>query len=366
MDDQPVFCGGNLQGVAEKLDYLSDLGINTLWLSPFHKTAAYHGYHITDFFAVEKRFGGKPGLQTLVAAARKRRIRLVMDFVPNHVHMSHPWFEQARTRRRSPYRDWFYWLPNGDYLKFLDVRELPKLNLDHPGARCVMIEAAKYWLDCGIDGFRLDHALGPSLSFWSEFRRELKQHRADVALFAEVWFSGIRRPLLNTLSLPDKQLYYAAQKKLGFDVCSAVMREYAGFFDGLLDFRFQTLLKTHIATAVRRVSDAEIQKQLDEHYASFPGGCSLLSFLDNHDMNRFLFEAGGDRSRLERAWEIQFAQRQPPIIYYGTEIGMNQAGPVRGPYGDLHVRRMMAWDKPDHELLGACKRLVAGWKKAGR
>ena len=108
-ETKPVFCGGNLQGVTEKLDYLSDLGINTIWLSPFNQTTAYHGYHVTDFFKVEKRFGGLKAFRQLVRAARSRRIRLIMDFVPNHVSIEHPFFKQAIRNARSPFRRWFYW-----------------------------------------------------------------------------------------------------------------------------------------------------------------------------------------------------------------------------------------------------------------
>jgi glycosidase len=361
-DDQPVFCGGNLQGVAEKLDYLSNLGITAIWLSPFNKTAAYHGYHVTDYFQVDERFGGRAGLQSLVKGAQRRGIRLIMDFVPNHVHETHPWFQSARKGRSSPYRRWFHWGSSGDYLKFLDVRELPKLNLDFPEARQELIRAARFWMDQGIDGFRLDHALGLSLGFLREFRRQLKQHREDVAVFGEVYFCGIQRPFLASLHLPDKRFYFLAQQ-LGFDVLDATMKEYAGVFDGLLDFGFQKLLKTHLAASRRKVPDAAIQEMLDRHYSGFPENCCLLSFLDNHDLNRFLFEAHGDRTRLKRALAIQFGQKSPPILYYGTEAGMSQSGPIRGDHGDLQARRMLPWEQSEGALFKTCQQLIAKWKK---
>jgi glycosidase len=360
-DDQPEFCGGNLQGVVEKLDHLSGLGVTAIWLSPFNKTTAYHGYHVTDFFKVDERFGGMEGFQALVRGARSRGMRLIMDLVPNHVHESHPWFQAARNNRRSPYRRWFYWQRNGAPLCFLDVAELPKLNLDHPEAREEMIRAARFWLDQGIDGFRMDHALGPSLDFWRAFRGAIKRHREDAVLFGEVWFSGIQRHHLPTLLLPDKRFYFLA-RQLGMDVQDAIMREYAGVFDGLLDFTFQKLLTTHVA-GKRKMSDRRLQDLLDEHYAGFPEHVSLLSFLDNHDMNRFMFEAGGDRSRLKRALTVQFAQKAPPILYYGTEAAMNQTGPVSGDHGDLQARRMMPWGGAEGPLFKTCCRLIAQWKR---
>jgi glycosidase len=287
-----------------------------------------------------------------------------MDFVPNHVHETHPWFVEAKRSKRSRYRDWFYWRQNGDYVKFLDVGELPKLNLDHPAAREQIIKAAEHWMEEGVDGFRLDHALGPSFDFWDAFRRRLKEKNSEVVLVAEVYFWGIQRMFLPTLQLPDKRFYYLAQQ-LGFEVLDATQREYAWAFDGLLDFQFQRLLKTHIAHGRRKLPDSELQDKLDEHYASFPDNCRLLSFLDNHDMNRFLFEAGGDKARLRRAMEIQFSQRgSPPIIYYGTEIGMGQSGPIQGPYGDLRARRMMAWHDKDESILKSCRHLIREWKAA--
>jgi glycosidase len=360
-DDQPVFCGGNLQGVAEKLDYLEELGITALWLSPFARTASYHGYHTTDFFAVEDHFGGFAGLYKLVRAARARGIRLIMDFVPNHVHETHPWFLDAKNSPHSHYRDWFYWLRHGDYLKFLNFAELPKLNLDHPEARETLIQAAQFWLDQGIDGFRLDHVIGPSLDFWIEFRRRLKEHRSDTVLFGEAYFWGIPPGCLSTLCLPHKWKYLLMQQ-LGIDVFDATMREYVEVFDGLLDFTFQKILKTEVALARQKQSDAYIQDKLDSHYSRFPEQCALLSFLDNHDMDRFLFNAGGDKARLLRALEIQFKQKSTPILYYGTETGMSQKAPARGYHGDLQVRRMMDWDHPDPQIGRACRNLIQEWK----
>jgi cyclomaltodextrinase len=361
-EGKPVFCGGNLQGIAEKLDYLLELGVNTIWLSPFNPTTAYHGYHLTDYFNVEKRFGGEDGFQKLVEAARSHHLRLIMDFVPNHVHVDHSWFTEARGNKKSRYRDWFYWRKNGDYLKYLDVMELPKLNLDHPEARDQMIRVAKHWLDRGIDGFRLDHALGPSISFWKEFRRAVKRHKADAVLIGEVAFWGIQRPNLATLRIPNKHFHFRAQL-LGFDVLQATMREYAGVFDGLLDFYFQKVLEL-VAKSERRIPASLIQNMLDLHYAGFPAGCRLLSFLDNHDMDRFLFEAGSNRARLQQAAEIQFAQSSPPIIYYGTEAGMSQTNRINGDHGDLAARRMMSWDRRDSALFKMYQRLIREWKKS--
>jgi glycosidase len=360
-DDKPVFCGGNLQGVAEKLPYLVDLGINTIWLSPFNQGAAYHGYHITNFRKVDERFGGQKGFDLLVKSAKARGLRLIMDFVPNHVHDSHPWFLSAKASKRSRYRNWFYWDRDGDYRKFLDVGELPKLNLDNPDTADEIIGAALFWVDRGIDGLRLDHALGPSMKFWRLFRDSVKRHNEQVALIAEVLFLKFQRHFLPTIQLPDKRLYFFAEQ-LGFNVLAPTMREYAPFFDGLLDFQFQKLVREFVSAPASQAAMGRLEEKLKSHYDGFPDDCVLLSFLDNHDMNRILWEARQDKGRVRAAAGVQFAQKHPPVIYYGNEVGMSQTISISGPYGDLRCRGMMAWNKPDAGLLKTYKKLIREWK----
>ena len=200
------------------------------------------------------------------------------------------------------------------------------------------------------------------MNFWRKFREAIKAHSPDAPLIGEVLFTGIERRHLPTIHLPNK-FFYLHQSQQGMDVLDATMKEYASIFDGLLDFSFQRLLVKHIAHAKPLAPKAQIQKLLDQHYAAFPKNCALLSFLDNHDMNRFLFEASGDKKRLQQAAEIQFAQTCPPIIYYGTEFGMSQTGPIAGPHGDLRARSLMTWDKPDWNLFKTYQRLIAKWKQ---
>jgi cyclomaltodextrinase len=173
---RPEFLGGNLRAIAAKLPYLEELGINTLWLSPFCKTSAYHGYHVTDFLTVEPRFGTLEDLRALIACAHGTGMRIIADFVPNHCSHKHPFFQEARKDRQSRYFNWFIFpkWPD-DYLCFLDVQELPKLNLDYPETRDHIVGAARYWLSLGLDGFRLDHVIGPKHAFWRYFRGEIKK-----------------------------------------------------------------------------------------------------------------------------------------------------------------------------------------------
>jgi len=346
---KPVFCGGNLAGVVESLEYLRDLGITALWLSPINGTAAYHGYHVTDYENVDERFGGMAALEALIQAA-KPDVRIVLDWVPNHVHRTHPFFKQAAASEFSRYRDWFSFDAHGNYLCFLGHTELPKLDLDHPEAREYMITTALSWLELGVDGFRLDHVAGPSLGFWREFRDAVKRHSPSTFLLGEAWLTGVRYRDLKTLRIPRKQWHWL-RSQLRILSCAGVMREYAHVLDGLLDFEFQRTAKAHVAHPTEEPSLEKAQARLDAHYSKFPATCALPSFLDNHDMNRFLYEAKGNKERLRLGAELQFRQRHPPIIYYGTEVGLSQSNLIVGPHGDLAARQMMPWKNQDKELL---------------
>ena len=353
---RPDFCGGNLRGIIEALPYLRRLGVNALWLSPVQSTASYHGYHTTDLERIERRFGGMASFRALLRAA-KPDFRVMMDFVPNHVHCTHPFFVEARANRRSPYRDWFVFDERGGYLCFLDFGELPKLNLNHPDARRYVIDCALRWLEMGVDGFRLDHVLGPPMAFWRVFHREIKARFPDAFLLGEALFLGVGGKHMKTLGLPHKRRHLQKEKR-GESVADDVMLEYRDVMDGVLDFGFREIMVNEIARAGRVPGRRYVQSILDKHYAIFPAGFCLPSFLDNHDINRFMFEAKDRVARLRLAAEIQFKQSQPPIIYYGTEAGMSQMRDTWGPHADLNARQPMPWSSPDPALFGFYAELI--------
>jgi len=350
-----VFCGGTIDGIVERLQYLVDLGINTVWITPFNTTAAYHGYHVTDFFAVDPHFGTEQSVQQLIERCHKLGLWLLMDFVANHVHRTHPFFIAALQNPASKYRDWFNFTGPGSYLSFLDFDELPKLNLDNPDARAHVIEAALFWLDRGFDGFRLDHVIGPRLNFWRRFAREVKAKHHDAVLIGEASLAGVDWSHLKTIDLRHKRLLLLLAK-LGMDPSDLVMHQYVGILDGTLDFTFQSLMRRFIAERHWYLPRRLLPLMLRRHYRMFPKGFYLPSFLDNHDMSRFLFQAGQDVSRFKEAARIQFVQSQPPVIYYGTEVGMTQDQPTSGgrPYSDLEARQLMPWD-PRHQNLELLK-----------
>ncbi len=357
--DQPIFLGGTIKGIIEKLPYFLDLGVTTLWISPFYKTSAYHGYHITDFYQVDPHFGTLEDIKELIQESHKYNLHIITDFVPNHCSKEHPFFKEAQHDTNSIYKDWFYFTHWPDqYLCFLSVRDIPKMNLNNPPTRDHIVNAAKYWLSLGFDGFRLDHVIGPSHKFWEHFTREIKNHYPNTVLIGEAWMMGIKRHELRTLQVQHKFL-----KWLSGESSENLFKEYIGTLNGILDFKVQELIKRFVVN--KNISENTLRKQLNKHYAQFPEKFLLPTFLDNHDMDRFLFQCGNDKEKLKTAVSVQFSLPQPTIIYYGTETGMTQTisqGTIPAN-GDLQARQPMNWDAPDQELYLFYKKLIKKKKK---
>jgi cyclomaltodextrinase len=359
---KPDFIGGNLKGIAGKLPYLIELGINTLWLSPVYESTAYHGYHITDFYTTDKRFGTEKDLKHLIHLCHKNNIRVLLDFVPNHCSSQHPYFREAVADKHSKYRKWFYFSRfHNNYLCFLHFLDLPKINLEYPEARNHIIGAARHWLQLGVDGFRLDHAIGPSHKFWKIFRNEIKSVNSEAVLIGEAWLEGMNFSMLKTVQISRKYLRWLFR----FDPWD-IAQEYIGEMDGVLDFYFRHRITEFIAWKDNPEQHEESLRQLmNDHYKRFPDNYYLPSFIDNHDMNRFLFDAGQNREKLKMALKFQFSLPQPPILYYGTETGLSHTEGMHWniPFSDIQARQPMPWNKLDKELINYCKELISDRKK---
>jgi cyclomaltodextrinase len=354
--DKPVFIGGNIRGVIERLPYLMDLGVNTIWISPFYSTSAYHGYHVTDYFTVDPHFGVLDDIKDLVREVHKHGMRIISDFVPNHCSKEHPFFKDAQSNKNSKYHDWFYFTKWPDqYLCFLSVRDLPKINLENPEARDHIIKAAKYWLSIGFDGFRLDHVIGPSCRFWKCFVKEVKSSYPSTLLIGEAWMMGIKRNELKTLHVKNKYWIWRQGDKSMDDL----LGRYVGVLDGVLDFTVQRLIHDYLIS--KRYTAKEFHKLLHHHYNRFPSSYHLPSFLDNHDMDRFLFRCNNNVEVLKEAVKLQFSLPQPPIIYYGTEQGVTQDTSIWSTpcNGDLLARKPMQWGKTDKQLFEFYKNIIS-------
>jgi glycosidase len=264
-------------------------------------------------------------VREFVDKAHERGIRLLLDFVGNHWGSKHASFQAARADRNSPYYNWYYWQNWPDqYLAYFDLPELPKLNVDHPAVRDHLLRSVGFWLgDMGFDGLRLDHADGPSLDFWTDVRTVARAIKPDAWMIGE-----LIRP-------PDQQL------------------SYAGLFDGTLDFLLCQAMRNTFATG--EMSLAGFDAFLNRHETYFPAqnAFSRPSFLDNHDMNRFLWQAGGDKRKLKLAALCQFTLGGAPIVYNGTEVGVTQGRGIHDPgsQGMEECRLPMLWgEDQDYDL----------------
>lgn len=354
--NKPDFLGGTIEGITGKLDYLSDLGINVIWLSPFWSTDKYHGYHILDFMTVDPRFGTEEQLRILIKEAHLRSIKVITDFVPNHISKDHPFFKNACSDRKSRYFKWFYFnnWPD-DYLCFLDVKGLVKLNLDNPETARYIIDTAKYWLSTGIDGYRIDHIIGPSHKFWRRFYNEIKECYPESVLLGEAWGPGFSPENFKTINIRHKFI----RKIFGISQ-ESIQKEYIGEMDGVLDFWLNELIVKESVYGRGFTHNKEFRKKVNRHFNKYPEDYLLPAFLDNHDMNRFLWICKGDADVLLEALEFLISTRQPVIIYYGTERGMKNSDAVNHlhPNSDLYVREPVNWSEIDQKLYDRVKLLL--------
>jgi cyclomaltodextrinase / maltogenic alpha-amylase / neopullulanase len=323
--------GGMLRGIIDKLDYVAELGFNAIWLNPFFPDHTHHGYHASDYFSVNPRLGTLDDLQELVAAAHQRDIRLILDFVANHWGSAHETFQAALADRNSAYYHWYKWenWPHA-YATFFGVEDLPEINVQHPDVRAYLLNSVRYWLgEIGFDGLRLDYVLGPTHDFWTELRAVAKSVRPDVWIFGEA------------VETPVTQL------------------SYEGRFDGCLDFLLAQAIRRTFAFGTMDVE--AFATFLDLHEAFFPDSFSRPSFLDNHDMNRFLWLVGNDKRKLKLAALCQFTLAGAPIVYNGTEVGVTQERGItdHDSHGMEECRQPMLWgDEQDKELLAYYRWLI--------
>ena len=309
--------GGTLRGIIQKLDYIAEMGFNTLWLNPFFPDDSHHGYHATDYFSVNPRLGTMDDIRELVETAHSKGIRVLLDFVANHWGSQHHSFQEAIRNPDSPFVSWYHWIdyPH-DYETFFGVMDLPQVNVNHPEVRDYLLRSVRFWLgDVGFAGLRLDYALGPTHDFWTELRATVKQVRPDAWIFGEV----VETP--------------------------TTLLSYEGRLDGCLDFSLEQAMRDTFA--LQRMTLSEFASFLIKHERFFPETFSRPSFLDNHDMNRFYFATRHDKRKLKLAALCQFTLVGPPIVYNGSEVGVRQQRAMQDPnsQGMEENRQPMLWDQ---------------------
>jgi len=366
------FKGGDLYGIVEKLDYLQDLGITAIYLNPIFESASNHRYHTFDYYNVDPLLGGNNALRELLDKAHARNIRVILDGVFNHASRGFWQFHHVLENGiASPYRDWFFFdtarlqgrrrwgayptpeeiqeLQSGEdslqaigYRGWWNLPALPKFNTNTQAVRSFLFDVAKYWMDFGADGWRLDVAGDiDDDSFWQEFRYRVRQANSDAYIVGEIW---------------DE-----AQRWLQGDQFDAVMNYQVA--KALLAFcggRHLDLRVLHQQSNYRGIQNSidahEFANRLDHNFNLYRSDITYaqLNLLDSHDTPRFLSCTGGDKDSLKLAWLFLFTFPGAPCVYYGDEIG------VDGEH-DPYCRKPFPWDesKWDTDLRGTVKSLIA-------
>ncbi len=339
--DREDFFGGDLQGVMDHLDYLTDLGINGIYFCPIFKATSNHKYDTIDYYEVDPAFGDKKLLKNLIDEAHKRGIRIMFDAVFNHMGVHSPqWQDVLKNGEKSIYKDWFHirFFPVDSY-QMTDLPEtaenipydtfaftpfMPKLNTANPEVQKYLLDIATYWIkEFDIDGWRLDVANEVDHHFWKKFREAVTEIKPDIYILGEIWHSS--------------------QAWLQGDEFHAVMN-YA-FTDSIKDY----FAKKKI-TASQMVSGMNHQQMLYRDQVNE----GTFNLLDSHDTARILTLCQGNKELMKSVMAFMFLQKGSPCIYYGTEIGMTGED-------DPDCRKCMIWEKEeqDLELFGFIKELVS-------
>ena len=323
---------GDFNGITENLDYLVNLGIKGIWLLPIYPSPSYHGYDVTDYYSVNPEYGTLEDFKNLAKEAHNRGIKVVLDMVLNHASSEHPWFEESKNTVDSQYVDYFIWADKDDtsydfsatpidskawvsygtrkyFGAFWDG--MPDWNASNPKVREEFINIGQYWIDLGVDGFRLDAAkylyaqgeynkdlnlVQENLDFWEEVTGGWRQKKDDLYVVAEVW-SG---------SSSVAPYYSVLDANFNFDLADAILsvvqreRDLSGY--GLM----KNLMRMHESFASYAVEN-EYQDAV---------------FLSNHDQDRVMSVLNGDLDAMKMAADIYLMLPGNPYVYYGEEIGM--------------------------------------------
>ncbi len=356
---------GDLQGITRRLAYVGEiLGADAVWIAPFYPSPmADFGYDVADYTDVDPLFGTLEDFDHLVEEAHQRGLRVIIDFVPNHTSDQHPWFQASRSAQDSPKRDWYIWAdpasenprtpPNnwlsvfggpawtwdettGQYYMHSFLEEQPDLNWRNPEVRDAMFDQMRFWLERGVDGFRLDvinylikdaelrdDPPGPSPSPWDSGEYATLTHRYSKDR-PEVF------EIVQTMrDLTDK---YGARILIG-EVYHPDVEFWARFYgdapgEGLhLPFNFRLMLAEWTAPAIR----AEVERV----ERAVPAWGWINNVLGSHDVSRVASRVGRRQARV--AAMLLLTLRGTPTLYYGDEIGMTDvaipSNRVQDPYG---------------------------------
>ncbi|MDP2714399.1 alpha-amylase family glycosyl hydrolase [Rheinheimera sp.] len=362
---------GDFNGMTAKLPYLAELGVNALWLTPMFEAPSYHGYDFTEFYQVESDYGTMAEFEAFIKAADAKGMKVILDLVINHISSEHDWFKRSAAGE-TPYKDYFIWrddMPktgsgwghawsdndkpdavwhynetrNAYYYAAFGASQ-PDVNLRHPDVVAEMEKMAKFWLDKGVAGFRLDAVRfamegGPleqadtdeTIAYWQSFNQFVKSINPEAYLVGEAW-----------VDIPVAARYYGDGSGLdqGFDF--EVGYKILGLLkpDASGEAQFGTM-RTNGQSNAQQVADATVLQQNVQQRSDSVAPLSFFApFLTNHDQERIAYQLAQHDAKAKLAAAMLFSSPGTPYIYYGEEIGLTQGGTGH----DVYKRAPMLWD----------------------
>lgn len=340
---------GDFKGITENLDYLENLGIGGIWLMPIHPSPSYHGYDVTDYYRVNEEYGTMEDFEELLEESKKRDIDIVIDFVINHSSYDHPWFQAAKDPSNADYEkyhDYYTWIDesderfgklgswnqniwhkfSGEYYAGYFTGRMPDLNFNNDDVKKEMINIGKYWIEKGVDGFRLDAALhmfgknenvleisklDANLQFLNEFTEEMHKVDSGSYIFGEVWETP--NIFTNFVKSTDATLNF----EIGDLIINSVKSNYSTSYADSIDDLYGMYEESY------------------QYYIDAP-------FIRNHDQDRIATQLYGNVEKIKLAAEMLLTLSGTPILYYGEELGMRGAKSF-GPYYDETRRLPFIW-----------------------
>ncbi|MCX7773362.1 MAG: alpha-glycosidase [Clostridia bacterium] len=326
------YFGGNLEGIRQRIPYLKELGVEVLYLTPIFKAPSVHRYDIIDYYDIDPLLGTKDDLKALIKDLHKEGIRIVMDAVFNHCsHLFFAFQDLLKNQEKSRFKDWFHvkHYPvvhrENTYHTFADVAwNMPKLNTSNPEVIAYFSEVGRYWIrEYDIDGWRLDVANEVDSNFWRQFRIAVKGQNPEALIVGEVWTESFRW--------------------LQGDM-----------FDSVMHYPFMNPVREF--AAYKRISAVKMDEWLNQVASLYTHECrdALWTNLDSHDIDRFLNAANGDTDALMLGSFLLLTFPGAPMLYYGTELGMEGAN-------DPDCRRCMEWERAndDNKVFTHFKKLIS-------
>lgn len=312
------FFGGDLEGIIHKIDYLKDLGITGLYLTPIFEANSNHKYDTINYFKIDPSFGNEKNLKKLIQKCHDNGIRVMLDAVFNHTSSAFPPFQDVLVNGRdSAFFKWFHFHPEGSdptnwtYETFSFVKEMPKLNTENKEVQNFLLEIGTYWIkEFNIDGWRLDVANEIDHYFWKLFNNQMKNLKDDVFIVGEIWHHAM--PWLR-----------------------------GDEFDSVMNYPLLKSILSYFGS--QSISTHDFQLAINEIISLYPIQIIkvLFNILGTHDTPRILTQCNNNEKRVVLMYVFLFTFYGSPCIYYGDEIGL-QGG------NDPECRSCMLWEPGSH------------------